>query len=98
MNQIKLLFIITFCFTQSTFGQNTDSTITNSIPSELYGIWYLQYKYNGVYDTLTFSRTCHAPNGWGQRIEIDSDGNFVDAYSAKCGNDDAIHHSTGNWI
>jgi hypothetical protein len=97
MNRTTTFLMISFCFVQFSFGQSVDTVTTTSTASELYGTWYLQYNNQGKYDSLIFTRTCHAPHNWGQRIEINSNGDFVDAYSAKCGNDNAIHHTPGKW-
>jgi hypothetical protein len=35
--------------------------------------------------------------GWGQRFEFQANGEFIDAYSDYCGNDDRIHHWSGIW-
>ena|SRR3990172_703476 len=65
--------------------------------SNFYGTWFLVYTHPGSKDTLTFSRTSHTPHNWGQRIEINKDGEFVDADDEKCGNDSNIHHTVGKW-
>jgi hypothetical protein len=35
--------------------------------------------------------------GWGHRFEFHANGEFVDASSARCGNDLGIHHWLGIW-
>ena len=34
---------------------------------------------------------------FGERIEISKNGDFVDAYTAQCGNDSNRHYTTGKW-
>lgn len=93
---IKLTIIVWGLCLQA-FGQSADSlNIQHSTP-DILGTWYFVYSYPYSTDTMTFSRTTKAPHGWGQRIEINKNGEFVDAYSAKCGNDEAIHHTVGTW-
>lgn len=93
---IKLAILI-FGFGMQSFGQNSDSLNIQLSTPDFWGTWYLVYSYPYPADTMTFSRTTNEPHGWGQRIEINKNGVFVDAYSAKCGNDEAIHHSVGTW-
>ncbi|MCB9191090.1 MAG: lipocalin family protein [Flavobacteriales bacterium] len=45
----------------------------------------------------TYSSTATNPHGWGATIQIHENGEFVDAYSARCGNDQNIRHDTGKW-
>lgn len=89
---ITIITSLTLFFCHSIFGQ-VDSS---SAPSELFGTWYLAYHSHDS-DTLSFTRTSHMSFNWGQRIEINKNGDFVDASSAKCGNDPSIHHTVGNW-
>lgn len=88
---------MTVCFAQFSFGQSNSTVAIDSTTLKLYGTWYLKYNDQGKYDSLVYTRTSRAPRGYGQRIEISDDGKFVDAYSAPCGNDSAIHHTVGKW-
>ena len=67
---------------------------TDSISVDLIGTWYLIKQ--GTKDTLTFSSTS-VSRGYGSRIEIYRNGDFVDAYGAPCGNDGQIHNDKGKW-
>ena len=70
--------------------------MTDSTSSKLLGTWYLTGQSN-TDGTMTFHRTTTAPMGWGSRIEIHENGDIVDAYSAKCGNDEKLHNDKGQW-
>jgi len=63
---------------------------------KLVGTWFLSHTPTSV-DTLVYDRTSKVRNNWGHRIEFNSDNNFVDAYTAPCGNDEQIHHDIGTW-
>ena len=80
----SLIFVMTIKNVQA-----QDSTQTKII-----GTWFL---FHTSSDTLTFSRINPAPHNWGQRIEFYKNGNYADAYSAKCGNDSNIHSDKGSW-
>jgi len=63
----------------------------------LYGTWYVVNRYPDTNDSLVFGRQSGNSYNWGDRIEIFDNGDFVNAYSAKCGNDDRIHNVKGHW-
>ena len=74
-------------------AQNTQDSISNL----LYGTWFLKPSTPHNADTLTFKKVSFYPRGWGAQIQILQDGKFVDAYGAKCGNDNSIHSDKGSW-
>jgi hypothetical protein len=61
------------------------------------GTWYLIYSSPSTSDSLVFSRQSGRPFNWGNRIEIYENGDIIDTYSAKCGNDADIHYYKGTW-
>ena len=75
-------------------GQDNIPT-ADTITGKLIGTWYLDRQNSK--NTLIFSKTSIASRGWGERIEIHKNGDFVDAYGAKCGNDTKIHNNKGKW-
>ena len=64
----------------------------------LAGTWYLTNPFPITNDSLVYERISAAPYNWGDRIEFNAPQIFVDAYSAKCGNDERIHNDSGTWI
>ena len=76
-----------------------ETTDRRDLLKDLYGAWFVSCGYPDSNGTLVFSRNSPGPKrfNWGDRIEIYPDGNFLDAYSAKCGNDERIHSSRGVW-
>lgn len=65
----------------------------------IYGTWYLNSSPGGRHQNTTWilTRKTDTPYGWGQRFEFRETGDLIDAYSARCGNDAAIHYWQGNW-
>lgn len=92
MKKSFALFFIVLSF--SLYGQA--DTASNSF-RKLKGVWFLK-NFSVTQNDLLFNRTpIVPPYSWGSRIEIYSNRNFVDAYSAKCGNDGGIHYTKGTW-
>jgi Lipocalin-like domain len=81
-----------FLLTGSVFLGQTSTSLTD----KLFGTWYLAHTPTSA-DSLVYVRTSKIPNNWGHRIEFNSNNNFLDAYSAPCGNDDQIHSNIGIW-
>src|SRR5438309_11878510 len=84
----------------------------NTQPNEkldlIWGTWYVDPSTNSKGDLL-LQKEPFAPmppamaaacgfKGWGHRIEFRENGDLVDAYSAWCGIDSAIHQWSGKWI
>jgi hypothetical protein len=88
--RILLSAVFVFCITIS-FGQ-----LNSSVASTLSGKWFLANAISSANGDLIYKRFVH-PHNWGDRIEFNDSLNFVDAYSAKCGNDDNIHNTKGSW-
>ena len=74
-------------------GQNSQDSISNLLS----GTWFLNPATPLATDTLTFKKVSFYPMNWGPQIQILKDGKFVDAYGAKCGNDNSIHSDKGSW-
>jgi hypothetical protein len=70
----------------------------DSISNLLYGTWFLKPSTSLKSDTLAFKKVSFYPMGWGPQIQILQDGKLVDAYGAKCGNDNSIHSDNGSWL
>lgn len=62
----------------------------------IYGVWY-EASSDGATDSWVLKREPCCPEGWGQRLEFQENGEFVDSYSAPCGNDGGFHHWSGKW-
>lgn len=71
-----------------------DTTIATTNGS-IYGVWY-EAPSDGAKDSWVLKREPCCPEGWGQRLEFQENGEFVDSYSAPCGNDGGLHHWSGN--
>lgn len=92
------ILIVTVLFSLQSCQQNSTNVTKSEVPPEFLGKWiYISSSYLKE-DTLWLTRT--NPSilyDWGQKIEIYSNGDFIDSYTAWCGNDDNIHHTKGNW-
>lgn len=90
-------YILSMILTLSTtvVSGQTVGTSDTILVDELKKTWY----YSGITpDSLVLYRSnTHTPRGYGARMEFHYNGDFVDAYSAPCGNDSNIHHWTGHW-
>ena len=62
--------------------------------SLLYGTWYEQ---RSSQSRRTLDRKGIYPMGWGQKYVFEPDGTFEDSYTARCGNDENLHHWQGTW-
>ena len=89
-----IISMISLFYTIAVQGQDI-SFGSDKLPAEFIGTWYLESSLSK--DTLTFKKESTAPFNHGSRIEIYENGDFVDAYSAKCGNDSNLHHDKGKW-
>lgn len=73
------------------------TVISNSIAIEcIHGVWYLS-RTRSPDGSLLLTRDSGNSMGWGERFEFNANGAFVDASSARCGNDLGIHHWSGIW-
>lgn len=89
-----ITLLVSLFYAVAVHGQES-STDSDNLPSELIGTWYLDGSLSK--DTLTFRKESTAPFNHGSRIEIHENGDFVDAYSARCGNDSKLHYDKGKW-
>ena len=93
MTTIKVILLVVFFITSLlSFGQTSSFD-----DSSLSGTWYLVNAFPSTKDSLVYERTSKTPHNWGDRIEFNASNSFVDAYSAKCGNDSQIHKDLGTW-
>lgn len=96
MKPQQLLLTIVFAFLATTIcAQDTSKVVTINL-EHLTKTWFLTNQ--STSNQLLFFAATSAQHGWGQRIEFDKQGQFVDAYSAPCGNDQNIHHHQGKWM
>jgi hypothetical protein len=63
----------------------------------IHGVWYLRENQRRPDGSWLLKRVSCLPMGWGQRFEFHVNGEFVDAYSTRCGNDSSVHHWSGIW-
>lgn len=80
--------------------ETLDSIESTQPRFKIIGGWKPIYKRNESTDTLAFSRRSPIesfPEYYGQRFTISRNGDFVDSYSAPCGNDGNIHYTVGKW-
>jgi hypothetical protein len=93
MNKMRLLFLALFFWTTSVFLGQTSASFADMLS----GTWYLANSYPETKDSLIYSRISKTQYNWGDRIEFNTAYSFVDAYSARCGNDSQIHKDVGTW-
>ena len=93
-----MILIVTVLFSFQSCQQNSTNVTKSEAPPELLGKWnYISCSYPKE-DTLWFSRiNPSTPYDWGQTIEIFPNGDFADAYTSWCGNDENIHNTKGKW-
>ena len=90
----QIITIILALFSLSIYAHQPQGQADTTL-SKLCRTWFLDWSESK--DSLSFSSTRPESYGWGSRIEIHDNGDFVDAYSARCGNDGKIHHNAGTW-
>jgi hypothetical protein len=94
MNMKKILFFFFPVFLLTALNSYGQASSQND---SLAGSWHL-LNYSETSDTLIFEReTIATIQHYGYRIELNKADLFVDAYSAKCGNDNNIHNDRGTW-
>lgn len=92
------IVLVTLSLSLPSCNSTNEPTETPMAPTELLGSWYHTDTSWPNTDTLFFQRK-DSMNiyDWGQRIEVKKDGNFIDEYTARCGNDENIHYTEGKW-
>ena len=94
MKTIAIIIIPIFVQTINIFGQQNPLG-SDSLINHLKGVWYVVNQ--STQDSLVFKRKSNLPYNWGSRIEFNENGEFVDSYSARCGNDSSHHNDKGTW-
>ncbi|MEM9542633.1 MAG: hypothetical protein AAGA60_24475 [Cyanobacteria bacterium P01_E01_bin.42] len=73
------------------------ATDKNSVAIDsIYGVWYREDRFRD--EGYLLIRETERSHGWGQKYEFQKTGEFVDEYSAPCGNDEQLHHWQGLWM
>lgn len=93
----KRIFVISLVLLLYAIAVQGQDNLINSkrLPDEIIGTWYL--KNSLAKDTIFFQKESIEPFNHGSKIEIHKNGDFIDAYSARCGNDSKLHRDKGKW-
>jgi hypothetical protein len=94
--QQYMLFLVLTLVTVVTYGQVYDGTTDINL-KHLTQVWYLTDSSGSDDNQKSYISMPTNAYRWGATIQIKENGDFVDAYSARCGNDENIHHDTGKW-
>lgn len=95
MNAIKFSIILLF-LKLNLFAQ-TPIVSNDSLTQLLKGTWWVVNSWPAVKDTLIFAKKPHTTNFYGDRIEINENGEIIDTYSALYENDSIFHMTIGSW-
>lgn len=88
--------IIIFLIKLNLFAQ-TSIVSNDSITHLLKGTWWTVNSWPAVKDTLVYEKKPHTTNFYGDRIEINENGEIIDTYSAPYDNDSIFHMTIGSW-
>jgi hypothetical protein len=96
MKLFSFSVILLLLLSANSIAQVNNNSKNSPKEKDLYGSWHLVYaSENSKPDTLIFTKT--GSYEFGERIEINKNGDFVDVYTAQCGNDSNRHNTTGKW-